>query len=168
MPPYAQAVLPALVAQQRYDISLQLQIPNLDANYALGNFMTTLTLSTPSNKTLVSIRRPVSESAHPQYLFSDRNQGHCHSPARVVLFQHPRGDRCPRSTSDCSRAWRVACRCHRRGRTTGSLEKFRKRARARVERRRRVLTRSCGPPWHPVSIHFIVFGNKLILSIAAL
>ncbi|KAJ7786159.1 putative adipose-regulatory protein-domain-containing protein [Mycena metata] len=58
VPPYALATLPALVAQQRYDISLQLQVPNLDANYALGNFMTTLTLSTRSNKTLTSIRRP--------------------------------------------------------------------------------------------------------------
>ncbi|KAJ7706327.1 putative adipose-regulatory protein-domain-containing protein [Mycena rosella] len=57
VPPYAEATL-ALVSQQRYDISLQLQVPNLDANYALGNFMTTLTLSTRSNKTLVSIRRP--------------------------------------------------------------------------------------------------------------
>ncbi|KAJ6604508.1 hypothetical protein DFH09DRAFT_1122928 [Mycena vulgaris] len=56
--PYAEVVLPPLVAQQRYDISLQLQVPNLDANYALGNFMTTLTLSTRSNKTLVSVRRP--------------------------------------------------------------------------------------------------------------
>ncbi|KAJ7492762.1 hypothetical protein FB451DRAFT_549323 [Mycena latifolia] len=56
--PYAEATLPALVAQQRYDISLQLQVPNLDATYALGNFMTTLTLSTRSNKTLVSVRRP--------------------------------------------------------------------------------------------------------------
>ncbi|KAJ7169738.1 putative adipose-regulatory protein-domain-containing protein [Mycena filopes] len=56
--PYALATLPALAAQQRYDISLQLQVPNLDTNYALGNFMTTLTLSTRSNKTLTSIRRP--------------------------------------------------------------------------------------------------------------
>ncbi|KAJ7092576.1 putative adipose-regulatory protein-domain-containing protein [Mycena epipterygia] len=58
VPPYVQVTLPVLVAQQRYDISLDLQVPNLDANYALGNFMTTLTLSTHSNKTLVSIRRP--------------------------------------------------------------------------------------------------------------
>ncbi|KAJ7275185.1 hypothetical protein B0H12DRAFT_1086139 [Mycena haematopus] len=58
VPPYAQADLPPLVAYQRYDISLQLQVPNLDASYALGNFMTTLTLSTRSNKTLSSIRRP--------------------------------------------------------------------------------------------------------------
>ncbi|KAJ7099608.1 putative adipose-regulatory protein-domain-containing protein [Mycena crocata] len=56
--PYAHATLPTLVAQQRYDISLQLQVPNVDANYALGNFMTTLTLATRANKTIVSIRRP--------------------------------------------------------------------------------------------------------------
>ncbi|KAJ7487445.1 hypothetical protein B0H11DRAFT_1860466 [Mycena galericulata] len=56
--PYAQVTLPPLVAQQRYDIALQLQVPNLEPNYALGNFMTTLILSTRSNKTLVSIRRP--------------------------------------------------------------------------------------------------------------
>jgi len=58
VPPYAQAILPPLVAQQRYDISLQLRVPNLEATYALGNFMTTLTLATRSNKTLASIRRP--------------------------------------------------------------------------------------------------------------
>ncbi|KAJ7783628.1 hypothetical protein DFH07DRAFT_908420 [Mycena maculata] len=56
--PYAQATLPPLVAQQRYDIALQLQVPNLDTNYALGNFMATLTLSSRANQTLVSIRRP--------------------------------------------------------------------------------------------------------------
>ncbi|KAJ6621590.1 hypothetical protein B0H10DRAFT_2016555 [Mycena sp. CBHHK59/15] len=49
---------PNLVPQQRYDISLHLQVPNIESNYALGNFMTALTLSTRSNKTLVSIRRP--------------------------------------------------------------------------------------------------------------
>ncbi|KAF7339776.1 hypothetical protein MVEN_01894000 [Mycena venus] len=58
VPPYAQETLPPLVAQQRYDFSLQFQVPNVDTTYALGNFMTTLTLSTRSNKTLASIRRP--------------------------------------------------------------------------------------------------------------
>lgn len=69
VPPYAQAILPTLVAQQRYDITLQLQVPNVDTSYALGNFMATLTLSTPSNKTLISIRRPVSTSFCASHLF---------------------------------------------------------------------------------------------------
>jgi len=58
MPPYAEIPLPSLVAQQPYEISLRLAIPATESNYALGNFMTTLTLSTPSNRTLTSIRRP--------------------------------------------------------------------------------------------------------------
>ncbi|KAF7800046.1 hypothetical protein EIP86_011289 [Pleurotus ostreatoroseus] len=56
-PPYAQVQLPPLVSQQPYDISLHLIVPANTANYELGNFMTTLTLSTPSNKTVASVRR---------------------------------------------------------------------------------------------------------------
>lgn len=59
-PPYALSALPLLVPQQRYDVSVHLSIPAVESNYALGNFMTTLTLSTTSNKTLTSVRRPVS------------------------------------------------------------------------------------------------------------
>nr|GAT44068.1 predicted protein [Mycena chlorophos] len=58
LPPYAQVVLPSLVAHQRYDISLELQVPNIDNNLVLGNFMAGLILSTRSNKTLTSIRKP--------------------------------------------------------------------------------------------------------------
>ncbi|KAK7064343.1 hypothetical protein R3P38DRAFT_2823900 [Favolaschia claudopus] len=58
VPPYAQMALPPLVSQQRYDVFLHLQVPNLEGTYALGNFMTTLTLSSRSNKTIASIRRP--------------------------------------------------------------------------------------------------------------
>ncbi|KAK2461650.1 hypothetical protein APHAL10511_006113 [Amanita phalloides] len=56
--PYAQVLLPSLVLQQRYDISVQLVVPLTEPNLALGNFMTSLSLSTPSNKTLISVRRP--------------------------------------------------------------------------------------------------------------
>ncbi|KAF8349761.1 putative adipose-regulatory protein-domain-containing protein [Amanita rubescens] len=56
--PYAQVWLPSLVLQQRYDISVQLDIPLTESNLALGNFMTSLSLSTPTNKTLLSVRRP--------------------------------------------------------------------------------------------------------------
>ncbi|KAG6819493.1 hypothetical protein H0H93_011307 [Arthromyces matolae] len=55
--PYASATVSSLVPQQSYDISVHLDIPAVENNFALGNFMTTLTLSTPSNKTLVSARR---------------------------------------------------------------------------------------------------------------
>ncbi|KAG8219695.1 hypothetical protein J3R82DRAFT_650 [Butyriboletus roseoflavus] len=56
--PYAELSLPPLSTVQPYDISLQLVLPASEANFALGNFMTTLSLSTPSNKTLVTISRP--------------------------------------------------------------------------------------------------------------
>lgn len=57
-PPYALTLVPPLVAQQRYDVFVHLTIPAIESNFALGNFMTTLTLSTTSNKTLTSVRRP--------------------------------------------------------------------------------------------------------------
>jgi hypothetical protein len=57
-PPYAEISLPILAPSQPYDISMHLVIPASEANFALGNFMTTLTLSTPSNRTLTSIRKP--------------------------------------------------------------------------------------------------------------
>lgn len=57
--PYAELSLPLLSTAQPYDISLQLVLPASEANFALGNFMTTLSLSTPSNKTLVTTSRPV-------------------------------------------------------------------------------------------------------------
>ncbi|KAG2369475.1 putative adipose-regulatory protein-domain-containing protein [Suillus spraguei] len=56
--PYAEISLPSLAASQPYDISMHLIIPASEANFALGNFMTTLTLSTPSNRTLASVRKP--------------------------------------------------------------------------------------------------------------
>jgi len=59
-PPYARASLPPLVPHQRYDISVQFIIPAVESNFALGNFMTSLTLTTPSNQTLTSVRQPVS------------------------------------------------------------------------------------------------------------
>ncbi|KAF7339590.1 hypothetical protein MSAN_02173500 [Mycena sanguinolenta] len=74
-PPYAQAELPPLVAYQRYDISLHLQVPNLDSTYTLGNFMTTLTLSTRSNKTLSSIRRPAIVTRPRVSFFSSTPRG---------------------------------------------------------------------------------------------
>lgn len=57
--PYAEISLPSLSPSQPYDISIHLVIPASEANFALGNFMATLTLSTPSNKTLTYIRKPV-------------------------------------------------------------------------------------------------------------
>ncbi|KAI9461782.1 hypothetical protein HD554DRAFT_1487943 [Boletus coccyginus] len=55
--PYAELSLPPLSTTQQYDVSLQLVLPASEANFALGNFMVTLSLSTPSNKTLVTISR---------------------------------------------------------------------------------------------------------------
>jgi len=56
--PHAWISLPNLAAQQPYDISVQLAVPASQSNYALGNFMASLTLTTFSNKTIVSVRRP--------------------------------------------------------------------------------------------------------------
>ncbi len=68
--PYAEVMLPTVVAQQPYDISLHLIVPANDANFALGNFMASLALVTPSNRTLAYVRKPVrlSRPAHPTTL----------------------------------------------------------------------------------------------------
>ncbi|KAG1716006.1 hypothetical protein ID866_1171 [Astraeus odoratus] len=58
IPPYAELLLPELSASHPYDVSLHLVLPASDANFGLGNFMTSLTLATPSNKTLTTVRRP--------------------------------------------------------------------------------------------------------------
>lgn len=58
VPPYAEVSLPQLSPSHPYDISLHLLVPASDANLALGNFMASLTLVTPSNKTLATVRRP--------------------------------------------------------------------------------------------------------------
>ncbi len=59
--PYASTFLPALTTQQPYDISIRLTVPATETNVALGNFMASLRLASASNnKTLVSVRRPVS------------------------------------------------------------------------------------------------------------
>ncbi|KAF9229132.1 hypothetical protein BS17DRAFT_689440 [Gyrodon lividus] len=63
--PYAELSLPPLSAIQPYDISLHLVVPASEANFALGNFMATLSLSTPSNKTLTTIKRPSIALAPP-------------------------------------------------------------------------------------------------------
>ncbi|KAF8640447.1 hypothetical protein AX17_000111 [Amanita inopinata Kibby_2008] len=68
--PYAQVSLPLLVPQQRYDISVQVIAPLIESNLALGNFMASLTLSTPANKTLVSVRRPTMILPPKSSLFS--------------------------------------------------------------------------------------------------
>ncbi|KAH7912589.1 hypothetical protein BJ138DRAFT_1004176 [Hygrophoropsis aurantiaca] len=56
--PYAEVTLPPLSPNQPYDIFLHLTIPASEDNFALGNFMTGLTISTLTNKTLTSVRRP--------------------------------------------------------------------------------------------------------------
>ena len=70
VPPYAYVQLPRLMTQQKYDISADLTMPANDDALALGNFMTSLTLSTLSNKTLAHIRRPVRQSLFNLYSFS--------------------------------------------------------------------------------------------------
>ncbi|CDO73203.1 hypothetical protein BN946_scf185007.g258 [Trametes cinnabarina] len=56
--PFSEVALPSVVAQQPYDISLHLVVPANEANFALGNFMASLTLMTPSNGTIAAARKP--------------------------------------------------------------------------------------------------------------
>ncbi|KAJ3564972.1 hypothetical protein NP233_g7939 [Leucocoprinus birnbaumii] len=56
--PYAVAALPPIQTSRPYDISLRMSLPISDSNMSLGNFMTTLTLMTPSNQTISSVSRP--------------------------------------------------------------------------------------------------------------
>ncbi|KAI0271401.1 putative adipose-regulatory protein-domain-containing protein [Gloeopeniophorella convolvens] len=58
LPPYAEAQLSSFSPTQPYDISLHLVVPATPSNYALGNFMTILTLTGPSNRTLTTVRKP--------------------------------------------------------------------------------------------------------------
>lgn len=58
--PYAEQDIRSLSVDQPYDISLRLVVPATEQNYALGNFMASLTLRTPRNATVLSARRPVS------------------------------------------------------------------------------------------------------------
>ena len=67
--PYAELSLPPLSTAQPYDVALQLVLPASEANFALGNFMTTLSLFTPSNKTLVTVSRPVRSFRYPPLFF---------------------------------------------------------------------------------------------------
>ena len=50
-----------------YDITFHATVPATNANYALGNFMAELTLSTTGNTTVVSVRRPVRILFYPQH-----------------------------------------------------------------------------------------------------
>ncbi|KAE9408246.1 hypothetical protein BT96DRAFT_873938 [Gymnopus androsaceus JB14] len=70
--PYAHAVLSDLSARQPYDVVLQLVVPSTESNFALGNFMNCLTLSTSNNKTLVSVRRPAIAIPKSSYFFSSK------------------------------------------------------------------------------------------------
>ncbi|KAH9982359.1 hypothetical protein BGW80DRAFT_20533 [Lactifluus volemus] len=56
--PYAETQLTSFNPTQPYDISLHLVVPATSSNYDLGNFMTTLTLTGSSNKTLATVRMP--------------------------------------------------------------------------------------------------------------
>ncbi|CAG7847882.1 SubName: Full=Uncharacterized protein {ECO:0000313/EMBL:CCA77826.1} [Serendipita indica DSM 11827] len=56
--PSAHFPLPTLVADQAYDISVHLTVPYTETNAVLGNFMTYLTITTASNKTIASASRP--------------------------------------------------------------------------------------------------------------
>ncbi|KAI9460996.1 putative adipose-regulatory protein-domain-containing protein [Lactarius psammicola] len=58
LPPYAETQLTSFNPTQPYDISLHLVVPTTPSNYDLGNFMTTLTLTGPSNRVLTTVRKP--------------------------------------------------------------------------------------------------------------
>lgn len=60
LPPYAEASLPIMSPVEPYDIVLHLTMPVTQANYDLGNFMTSLYLNSSKSKPLISVRKPVS------------------------------------------------------------------------------------------------------------
>ena len=57
--PFASVELPWLDTWQPYDIYLHVSVPATESNYALGNFMTVLTISTMNNETLTTVSKPV-------------------------------------------------------------------------------------------------------------
>lgn len=86
--PYAELSLPPLSTTQLYDVSLQLVLPASEANFALGNFMATLSLSTPSNKTLLTVSRPVRSFCCLSFLVSPCSRL-SHSPQNLSLSHSP-------------------------------------------------------------------------------
>ncbi|KAI0348518.1 hypothetical protein BDW22DRAFT_1424674 [Trametopsis cervina] len=70
--PYARLELPTLASQQPYDVSLHLVVPTSPSNLDLGNFMASLTLSTPNGDNIISSRRSalVSPSILESWSFS--------------------------------------------------------------------------------------------------
>jgi len=86
-PPYAEFQLPELSQILPYDISLELILPLFAKNIELGNFMTSLTILTHSNKTLASATRPslvfppplISTSAPYTFLLSTARLASTHS-----------------------------------------------------------------------------------------
>ncbi|KAF8530977.1 putative adipose-regulatory protein-domain-containing protein [Gautieria morchelliformis] len=55
--PFANQQLPPVMADQPYDISLHLLLPATESNFALGNFMATLKLTTAYNESITTVRR---------------------------------------------------------------------------------------------------------------
>jgi hypothetical protein len=70
LPPFAETQLTSFNPAQPYDISLHLVVPATQSNYDLGNFMMTLTLFDRSNRTLTSVRKPVSLILDPVFVFT--------------------------------------------------------------------------------------------------
>ncbi|CAG8672471.1 14749_t:CDS:2 [Acaulospora colombiana] len=64
--PTAYFQFPPLVHDQAYDISVHLTVPYTESNIALGNFMTYLTVTTASNKTIASANRPAAILPQPK------------------------------------------------------------------------------------------------------
>ncbi|KAF8314311.1 hypothetical protein DL93DRAFT_2058395, partial [Clavulina sp. PMI_390] len=63
--PWADVQLPALNGNQPYDISVELVLPLHSKNTELGNFMTSIAITTPTNQTLASSSRPSLIFPHP-------------------------------------------------------------------------------------------------------
>jgi hypothetical protein len=57
VPPYAHIDIPSLSTGQPYEISAHFVVPVSDSNLNLGNFMTTITIFSSTNKTIAQARR---------------------------------------------------------------------------------------------------------------
>ncbi|KAI0068313.1 hypothetical protein BV25DRAFT_1778244, partial [Artomyces pyxidatus] len=78
--PYAEVIIASLSSEQPYDIFLHLVVPATESNYALGNFMASMTLTGPSNRTLASVRHPAIVLPPSPYQWTTPKTAELHIP----------------------------------------------------------------------------------------
>lgn len=79
-------------AAEPYDILLHLVLPATQANYDIGNFMTSLSLMTVQNKTITNVRKPVSHFYTSPHQHLIASQAILLQP-RSIFFSNPKTTR---------------------------------------------------------------------------